>query len=101
MPAIEVVLSENLYHKVGIAASEHLETTSEYLQKLISESIREELELKEIKRQIASRYASDDISYESMKSLLGYKEAERVRIYKETLLESLREADAVAETLKK
>ncbi len=34
MPAIEVELSENLYHKVGIAASEHLETTSEYLQKL-------------------------------------------------------------------
>lgn len=36
-----------------------------------------------------------------MKSLLGYKEAERIRIYKETLLESLREADAVAEMLKK
>lgn len=100
MPAIEVELPEDLYHKVGVVASEHLETAREYIQKLISESIREELELKEIKRQIASRYASDEISYESLKSLLGSKEAERIRTYKETLLESLREADAVAERLK-
>ncbi len=100
MPAIEVELPEDLYHKVGAVASEHLETAREYLQKLISESIREELELKEIKRQIASRYASDEISYESLKSLLGSKEAERIRTYKETLLESLKEADAVAERLK-
>lgn len=100
MPAIEVEIPEDLYHKVGAVASEHLETMKEYIEKVISDSIREEIELKDIKKQIASRYALGEISYESLKSLLGPKEAERIRIYKETLLESLREADDVAERLK-
>lgn len=100
MPAIEVEIPEDLYHKVGAVASEHLETMKEYIEKVISDSIREEIELKDIKKQIASRYALGEISYESLKSLLGSKEAERIRIYKETLLESLREADDVAERLK-
>lgn len=100
MPAKSIEIPEELYQKVGAVASEHFETTKEYIQKLISDSIREEVELKEIKRQIASKYASGEISYESLKSLLGSKEAERIRLYKETLLESLREADVVAERLK-
>lgn len=85
---------------IGAVASEHFETTKEYIQKMISDSVREELELREIKRQIASKYAANEISYESLKTLLGAKEAERIRIYKETILESLREADNVAERLK-
>lgn len=100
MPAIEVEIPEDLYHKVGAVASEHLETMKEYIEKVISDSIREEIELKDIKKQIASRYALGEISYESLKSLLGSKEAERIRTYKETLLESLREADDVAQRLK-
>jgi hypothetical protein len=98
--SLKVELPEDLFQKIGSVASEHFETTREYIEKVVSESLREELELKEIKRQIASKYASDEISYESLKSLLGYKEAERVRIYKETILESLLEADAVAKRLK-
>lgn len=98
--SIEVELPEDMYHKVGAVASAHFETTNEYIKKLISDSIREELELKEIKRQIASKYAADEISYESLKTLLGAKEAERIRIYKETILESLIEADNVAKRLK-
>jgi len=96
---LKVELSEDLFNKIGIVASEHFKTTREYIKKVVSESIREELELKEIKRQIASKYASDEISYESLKSLLGFKEAERVRIYKETILESLQEADVAAKRL--
>lgn len=98
--SIEVELPEDLYRKVGRVASEHFETTKEYIRKVVSDSILEELELKEIKRQIASKYAADEISYESLRMLLGPKEAEGVRIYKETILESLREADDVAERLK-
>ncbi|MDP3103602.1 MAG: hypothetical protein Q8M95_03230 [Candidatus Methanoperedens sp.] len=98
--SIEVELSEDMYHKVGAVASAHFETTNEYIKNLISDSIREELELKEIKRQIASKYASDEISYESLKTLLGAKDAERIRIYKETILESLIEADNVAKRLR-
>ena len=97
--SLKVELPEDLYHKIGSVASEHFETTREYIEKVVSESVREELELREIKKQIASKYASDEISYESLKSLLGSKEAERVRIYKDTVLESLQEADAVAKRL--
>jgi len=97
--SLRVELPEDLFKKIGSVASEHFETTGEYIKKVVSESIREELELGEIKRQIASKYASDEISYESLKSLLGSKEAERVRIYRETILESLLEADAVAKRL--
>jgi len=98
--SIEVELPEELFRKVGTVASEHFETTKEYIQKVVSDSIREELELGEIKRQIASKYAANEISYESLKTLLGAKEAERIRIFKETILESLREADNVAKRLK-
>lgn len=91
--SIDVELPDDLYRKVGTVASERFETTREYIKKVVSDSIREELELREIKRQIASKYAADEISYESLKVLLGVKEAERIRIYKETILESLREAD--------
>lgn len=98
--SIEVELTEDMYHKVGAVASAHFETANEYIKKLISDSIREELELKEIKREIASKYAADEISYESLETLLGAKEAERIRIYKETILESLTEADNVAKRLK-
>ncbi len=98
--SIDVELPADLYHQVGAVASEHFETTRGYIKKVISDSIREELELKEIKRKIASKYAANEISYESLKALLGVKEAERIRIYRETVLESLREADDVAERLK-
>lgn len=98
--SIEVEFPEDLYRKIGRVASEHFETTREYLKKMVSDSIREELELREIKRQIASKYAAGEISYESLRTLLGSKEAERIRTYKETILESLREADVVAERLK-
>ena len=98
--SIELELPEDLYVKIGTVASEHFETEHEYMREVISEYIREELELKDLKRQIASKYARDEISYESLKTLLGSKEAERLTTYKETILESLLEADEVAKRLK-
>jgi hypothetical protein len=98
--SIDVELPNDLYNKIGTMASERFETTREYIIKVVSDSIREELELRDLKRQIASKYAADEISYESLKTLLGVKEAERIRIYRETILESLREADDVAKRLK-
>lgn len=98
--SIDVELPNDLYNKIGAMASERFETTREYIIKVVTESIREELELRDLKRQIASRYAADEISYESLKTLLGVKEAERIRIYRETILDSLREADDVAKRLK-
>lgn len=98
--SIEVEFPNDLYHKIGAIASENFETTREYIIKVVSDSIREELELRDIKRQIASKYAADEISYESLKTLLGVKEAERIRIYRETIFESLREADEVAKRLR-
>ena len=100
MQAKSIELPEDLYLKVGTVAREHFETTDEYIKKVVSDAVREELELRDIKRQIASKYAAGEISYESLKTLLGSNEAERIRIYKETILESLREADDVAEGLK-
>lgn len=99
--SIKVELPDDIYLKIGAVARENFKTVGGYIKKVVSDSVREELELKEIKRQIASRYAAGEISYDSLKTLLGSKEAERIRIYKETILESLREADAVAERLKK
>ena len=98
--SIIVEFPEELYLKVGAVALEHFKTTREYILKVISDSVREELELGDIKRQIASKYAEEKISYESLKTLLGAKEAERIRIFKETIQESLREADNVAQRLK-
>jgi len=98
--SIKIELPEQLYYKIGVVASGRFETIKEYINKLISESLREELELGDIKKQIASRYAADEVSYESLSALLGVKEAERIRIYRETIFESLREADDVAKRLK-
>ena len=52
-----------------------------------------------MQKQVASRYAADEISYGSLKNLLGNEEAERLRIYKETILESITEADIIAKRL--
>ncbi|MCD4844537.1 MAG: hypothetical protein K8R25_08630 [Methanosarcinales archaeon] len=93
-------LPYDTYLKVGAVASEHCESVREYIKNEILNSIREELELKDMKKQLASRYAADEISYESLKDLLGAKEAERLRIYNDTILESFREADIVAKRLK-
>ena len=98
--SIKVELPYDTYLKVGAVASEHFESAREYIKNVISDSIREELELKDIKKQLASRYAADEISYESLKALIGVKEAERLRMYKETILESFKEADIVAKRLK-
>lgn len=98
--SIELELPEDLYMKIGYVASEHFKTESEYLQNVISDSIREELELNDLKREIASKYASDEISYESLRTLLGSKEAERLKTYKDAIVESLVEADAVVQGLK-
>lgn len=98
--SINVELPYDTYLKVGAVASEHFESARDYIKKVVLESIREELELKEIKKQVASRYAADEISYESLKTLLGSKDAERLRIYKETIIESYIEADVVASGLK-
>ena len=94
--SIELELPDDLYMKIGAVASEHFETENEYLQNVISDAISEELELNCLKREIVSRYARGEISYESLKTLLGFKEAERLIIYKETIVESLLEADEVA-----
>jgi hypothetical protein len=98
--SIKVELPYDTYLKVGAVASEHCESVREYIKNIILNSIREELELKDIKKQLASRYAADEISYESLKDLLGVKEAERLRIYNDTILESFMEADIVAKRLK-
>ena len=98
--SIKVELPYDTYFKVGAVASEHFESAREYIKNVISDSIREELELKDIKKQLASQYATDEISYESLKALLGVKDAERLRIYKETILESFKEADIVSKRLK-
>jgi metal-responsive CopG/Arc/MetJ family transcriptional regulator len=100
MQAKSIELPEDLYLKVGTVARERFETAGEFIKEVVSNAIREELELKDIKRQIASKYAAGEISYESLKTLLGSKEAERIRIYKETILESLKEADYVAKRSK-
>ena len=52
-----------------------------------------------MQKQVASRYAADEISYGSVKNLLGNEEAKRLQIYKETILESFSEADIVAKGL--
>ena len=98
--SINIELPDQLYYKIGVVASGRFETIKEYISKLVSESLREELELGDIKKQIASRYAAGEVSYESLRALLGVKEAERIRIYRETILESLGEADDVAKRLK-
>jgi len=98
--SIKVELPYDTYLKVGAVASEHCESVREYIKNVILNSIREELELKDIKKQLASRYAADEISYESLKDLLGAKEAERLRIYSDTILESFMEADIIAKRLK-
>ena len=98
--SVELELPEALYLKIGAAASERFETENKYLQNVISDAIREELELNHLRREIAPQYARGEISYESLKTLFGFKEAERIRTYKETISESLLEADEVAKRLK-
>lgn len=71
--SIELRLYEDLYVKIGAATSEHFETAQGAIQNVFSDSAREELELKDVKRQIASGSAEDNISYESLGPLLGYK----------------------------
>ncbi len=73
--------------KTGAVASEHFKTEKEYPQNVISDTIREELELNCLKQDIAARCARGEIGYESLKTLLGFKEAEWIRAYKETILE--------------
>ncbi len=54
---IELEFPEALYLKIGAAASERFETENEYLHNVISDAIREELELNHLKQDVASRYA--------------------------------------------
>ena len=96
--SINIELPDQLYYKIGVVASGRFETIKEYLSKLVSGSLREELELGDIKREIAYGYAADEMSCESLKALPGVKEAERIRIYRETTFESIREADNAAKS---
>lgn len=98
--SIKIEFPDDLYIKIGVVASEHFKTAKDYVRKLVSDSIREEFELRDIKKQKVSKYAADEISYDSLKAMLGSKEAERIRVYKETILESFKEADLVSKRIK-
>ena len=98
--SITVDFPYDIYLKIGAIASENFKSAGEYVKMIILDSIREELELKYIKKQVVSEYSANKISYESLKILLGNEEAERLRVYKETILESFNEADAIAKRLK-
>lgn len=98
--SIIIDLPYGTYLKIEAIASKHFKSPRKYIKTIVSDSIREEFELKNIKKQVAPEYSTNEISYEYLKNLFGNEEAERLRIYKETILEPFSEADAIAKRLK-
>ena len=98
--SIELKLPDARYPEIGAVASEHFETKNKYTQNVISDAVIEKPELNHLMRDAASGYARGEISYESLKTMFGFKEAEQIRTYKETTSKSLLEADEVAKRLK-
>ncbi|MFQ6072889.1 MAG: hypothetical protein ACE5KT_09360 [Methanosarcinales archaeon] len=78
--AIQIEVPEEMYQKIGLSAREQRKTRIEYIKKVISDSMKQENELKDLKRRIASKYASNEISYESLEELLGSQDAERIKL---------------------
>jgi len=80
--------------KIEKMATERIETKSNLVREALIEFIRRETEMKEIKKIIARKFASDEISFEELINVVGYKEARKIAFYvqtaKKSLLEGLR-----------
>ena len=64
-------------------AKEQARPRSEIVRRAITEYIKKETELEEIKRFVAKKFAEGKLSFEDMVKFLGYKEAQKVAFYYE------------------
>ncbi len=71
-------------NKIEKMARERIETKSNLIREALIEFIRRETEMMEIKKIAARKFALDEISFEELIKIVGYKEARKIAFYTQT-----------------
>ena len=75
---ITVRVEPSVEKRLETVAKKRLEKKSDVIRKALIEYLNRESELKEIKKQIAQRFAEGKITFDGMVRLLGYNEAKKI-----------------------
>ena len=88
---ITVRVEPSVEKKLESMARKKLEKKSDVIRQALIEYLNRENEIKEIKRQIAERFAEGKITFENMVELLGYNEAKKAAYLVEVAKSSFEE----------
>jgi predicted transcriptional regulator len=86
---ITVRIEPEWKNKIEKMATERIETKSNLIREALIEFIRRETEMMEIKKIVARKFASDEISFEELIKIVGYNEARKIAFYVQTAKKSL------------
>ncbi len=88
---ITVRVEPSVEKRLETVAKKRLEKKSDVIRKALIEYLNRESELKEIKKQIAQRFAEGKITFENMAEILGYNEAKKIAYLVEMAKDSFEE----------
>lgn len=88
---ITVRIEPKWKERIKALEREKLETRSNIVREALIKYLQKETELKEIKKVIARKFASNLISFEELIRIVGYEEARKIAFFIETAKKSFEE----------
>lgn len=88
---ITVRIEPKWKERIKALEREKLETRSNIVREALIKYLQKETELKEIKKVIARKFASNLISFEELIRIVGYEEARKIAFFIETTKKSFEE----------
>lgn len=88
---ITVRIEPKWKEKIKTLEREKIETKSNIIREALIKYLQKETELREIKKVIAKKFASNLISFEELIRIIGYEEARKVAFFVETAKKSFEE----------
>jgi metal-responsive CopG/Arc/MetJ family transcriptional regulator len=88
---ITVRIEPKLKEKIKALEKEKIETRSNIIREALIKYLQKESEIKEIKKVVAEKFASNLISFEELVRIVGYEEARKIAFYVEIAKKSFEE----------
>jgi len=94
---ITIKTPERLVEMIDLLAKKHFETRSAYLRDIIVENVVREYETVELRERIIDEWLKGNLRYPEIESLIGKNEAEKIKVFRNTLEKSISRAKKLAE----
>ncbi len=88
---LTVRVEPKIKEKLKLLEKEKMETRSNIIREALIRYIEKEMEMKEIRKIVAEKFASGSISFEETVKILGYEEARKIAFFVEVAKKSFEE----------